>query len=48
LHDADWSALEADLWQATCEVYEISYQCVRLDSTTSFGYPCTICRQLLH
>jgi transposase len=38
LHDADWTALEADLWQATCEVYEISYQCVRLDSTTSFGY----------
>jgi transposase len=38
LHDADWSALEADLWQATCEVYEISYQCVRLDSTTSYGY----------
>jgi len=38
LHDADWSALEADLWQATCEVYDISYQCVRLDSTTSFGY----------
>ena len=38
LRDADWSALEADLWQATCEVYEISYQCVRLDSTTSFGY----------
>jgi transposase len=38
LHDADWSALEADLWQATCEVYEISYQCIRLDSTTSYGY----------
>jgi len=38
LHDADWSALEADLWEATCEVYEISYQCIRLDSTTSFGY----------
>ena len=38
LHDADWSALEADLWQATCEVYEISYQCIRLDATTSFGY----------
>jgi len=38
LHDADWAALEADLWQATCQVYEISYQCVRLDSTTSFGY----------
>jgi transposase len=38
LQDADWSALEADLWQATCEVYEISCQCIRLDSTTSFGY----------
>jgi hypothetical protein len=38
LHDADWSALEADLWQATCEVYEISYECIRLDATTSFGY----------
>lgn len=38
LHDADWSALEADLWEATCEVYEVSYQCIRLDSTTSFGY----------
>jgi len=38
LHDADWSAFEADLWQATCEVYEISYQCIRLDATTSFGY----------
>ena len=36
--DADWPALEADLRQATCEVYEISYHCVRLDSTTSFGY----------
>jgi len=38
LHDADWSALEADLWATTCEVYEISYQCIRLDSTTSYGY----------
>ena len=38
LQDAAWPALEADLWQATCEVYEIDYQCVRLDSTTSFGY----------
>ncbi len=38
LHDAAWPALEADLWRASCEVYEISYQCVRLDSTTSFGY----------
>jgi transposase len=38
LQDADWPALEKDLWEASCEVYEISYQCVRLDSTTSFGY----------
>ena len=37
-HDADWGALEADLWQATCEVYEIPIECVRLDSTTSCGY----------
>ncbi len=37
-HDADWSALEADLWSASCEVYELSCQCIRLDSTTSFGY----------
>lgn len=38
LQDAAWPALEADLWQATCAVYEIDYQCVRLASTTSFGY----------
>jgi len=38
LHDADWPTLEADLWKATCEVYDIAYQCVRLDATTSFGY----------
>jgi transposase len=38
LHDADWAALEADLWQATCEVYEIPMDCVRLDTTTSYGY----------
>jgi transposase len=38
LQDADWPALEADLWQATCEVSEISYDCIRLDSPTSFGY----------
>lgn len=38
LHDADWNALEADLWKATCEVYEIPVEQCRLDSTTSFGY----------
>ena len=38
LHDAAWPALEADLWQATCQVYEIPISCIRLDSTTSCGY----------
>jgi transposase len=38
LHDTDWSALETDLWRATCEVYEVPISCVRLDSTTSCGY----------
>jgi len=38
LHDADWHALEAGLWQATCQVYEVPITCVRLDSTTSCGY----------
>jgi transposase len=38
LSEADWQALEEDLWLATCEVYQISYDCVRLDSTTSYGY----------
>jgi transposase len=37
-HDADWPALEADLWRATCEVYEIPMDCVRVDATTSCGY----------
>jgi transposase len=37
-HDADWDALEADLWKNTFEVYEITMECVRLDSTTSCGY----------
>lgn len=38
LHEADWTRLEADLWQATCQVYEIPLQCVRLDASTSYGY----------
>jgi transposase len=37
-HDADWEVLEADLWQATFEVYEVPINCVRLDSSTSCGY----------
>lgn len=38
LYEADWPALEKDLWLATCEVYQINYDCIRLDSTTSYGY----------
>jgi transposase len=38
LHDADWHAVEADLWKASCEVYEIPVAQCRLDSTTSYGY----------
>jgi transposase len=38
LHEADWAALEAELWQTTCEVYEVPLEGVRLDSTTSYGY----------
>lgn len=38
LAEADWAALEKDLWQATCEVYEITPTCIRLDATTSYGY----------
>jgi transposase len=37
-HDADWAALEANLWQATCEVDKIPMECVRLDTSTSYGY----------
>lgn len=38
LHDGDWSRLETDLWQATCQVYEVPLEAIRLDSTTSCGY----------
>jgi transposase len=40
-YDADWDALEASLWQATTEVYEIPIECVRFDSSTSCGYHST-------
>jgi transposase len=39
--DADWAALEGRLWQATCSVYEIPIQSVRLDATTTCGYHTT-------
>jgi transposase len=41
LHDADWKDLETDLWNASCEVYEIPVEQCRLDATTSFGYHTT-------
>jgi transposase len=40
-HDSDWNALEANLWQATTEVYEIAMECVRVDTSTSYGYHST-------
>jgi transposase len=38
LHDADWADLEADLWENTCQIYEIPLDCIRLDATTTYGY----------
>jgi transposase len=35
---ADWPALEADLWQASCLVFDFTVERVRLDSTTVSGY----------
>src|SRR5262245_9345972 len=31
LHDTDWHGLEAGLWQATCQVYEVPITCVGCD-----------------
>ncbi|MGZ3488151.1 MAG: IS1634 family transposase [Isosphaeraceae bacterium] len=33
-----WGLLEADLWQSTCDVYELPVERIRLDSTASYGY----------
>jgi transposase len=35
---AAWEALEAELWQAHCDVYALPVERVRLDATTSCGY----------
>jgi transposase len=35
---ATWDALETDLWRATCDVYELPVERIRLDSTTSSGF----------
>jgi transposase len=34
---AAWEALEADLWQATGDVYDLEVTSVRLDSATTYG-----------
>jgi len=33
-----WDLIEAELWNGTCEVYALSLERVRLDSTTSYGF----------
>ena len=38
LAKASWPALEEDLWAVTCDVYQLSYEAVRLDGTSSYGY----------
>ena len=38
LAEADWASLEKQLWEGTCEVYQIVPTSVRLDATTSCGY----------
>jgi transposase len=38
LAEADWTSLEKDLWEGTCEVYQIVPTSIRLDATTSCGY----------
>src|SRR5215208_5566267 len=35
---ATWDRLEADLWRAHCDVYDLPVERVRLDSTTSYGF----------
>jgi transposase len=38
LAEADWPSLENNLWEGTCEVYQIVPTSIRLDATTSCGY----------
>jgi transposase len=38
LAKADWHGIEAGLWQATLDVYELPLAAVRLDSTTDNGH----------
>lgn len=33
-----WEALESSVWRAQTQVYALEVECVRLDSTTSYGY----------
>src|ERR1700729_3818802 len=41
LSEASWDELESELWQATCQVYEIPADVIRLDATSSYGYHVT-------
>ncbi len=33
-----WEALESDLWATTVEIYRVTLEGIRLDTTTSYGY----------
>jgi transposase len=35
---ATWDRIETDLWSASCAVYQLPVERVRLDSTTSYGF----------
>jgi transposase len=37
-NDANWLNFERALWDAAVSVYNIETKCIRLDSTTSYGY----------
>jgi len=39
--EAPWDELESELWHATCQVYEIPSEIIRLDATSSYGYHVT-------
>lgn len=37
-NEANWQALEADLWQHTVAVYSLPQGAIRLDATSTYGY----------
>jgi transposase len=42
-----WQHVEANLWDTTCEVYDVPVERVRLDSTTSCGFHTTVADGLM-